>query len=50
MIGAPDGRSVRGDTTDTADRAVELGESLAERLLAAGGRALVDECERGSVV
>jgi hydroxymethylbilane synthase len=50
MIGAPDGRSVRGEATDVATRAVELGESLAERLLATGGRALVDECERGSVV
>ena len=50
MIGAPDGRSVSGDATDRTDRATELGESLAARLLAAGGRALVDECERGSVV
>ena len=50
MIGAPDGRSVRGEATDTASRAVALGESLAEQLLATGGRALVDECERGSVV
>ena len=50
MIGAPDGRSVSGGATDRTDRATELGESLAARLLAAGGRALVDECERGSVV
>ena len=50
MIGAPDGRSVRGEATDTVSQAIELGESLAERLLATGGRALVDECERGSVV
>jgi hydroxymethylbilane synthase len=50
MIGAPDGRSVSGDATDRADRGTELGESLAARLLATGGRALVDECERGSVV
>ena len=50
MIGAPDGRSVSGEATDRTDRAAELGESLAARLLAAGGRALVDECERGSVV
>jgi hydroxymethylbilane synthase len=50
MIGAPDGRSVRGEATDAASRAVELGESLADRLLATGGRALVDESERGSVV
>jgi len=50
MIGAPDGRSVRGEAADTIGRAAELGESLAERLLATGGRALVDECERGSVV
>jgi hydroxymethylbilane synthase len=50
LIGAPDGRSVRGEATATAGRAIELGESLAERLLATGGRALVDECERGSVV
>jgi hydroxymethylbilane synthase len=50
MIGAPDGRSVRGEAADTIGRAAELGESLAERLLATGGRALVDESERGSVV
>jgi hydroxymethylbilane synthase len=50
VIGAPDGRSVSGEATDRADHATELGESLAARLLAAGGRALVDECERGSVV
>jgi hydroxymethylbilane synthase len=50
MIGAPDGRSIRGEATDIVGRAAELGESLAERLLATGGRALVDECERGSVV
>jgi hydroxymethylbilane synthase len=50
MIGAPDGRSVRGEATDRIARATELGESLGERLLAMGGRALVDECERGSVV
>jgi len=50
VIGAPDGRSVSGEATDRADHASELGESLAARLLAAGGRALVDECERGSVV
>jgi len=50
MIGAPDGRSVRGEAADAIGRAAELGESLAERLLATGGRALVDESERGSVV
>ena len=50
MIGAPDGRSVRGEATDTPARAAALGQSLADRLLAAGGRALVDECERASVV
>jgi len=50
MIGAPDGRSVRGEAADTIGRAAELGQSLAERLLATGGRVLVDECERGSVV
>ena len=50
MIGAPDGRSVSGDVTGRTDQAAELGESLAARLLATGGRALVDECERGSVV
>jgi len=50
MIGAPDGRSVRGEATDRIARATQLGESLAERLLATGGRALVDECERGSIV
>ena len=50
MIGALDGRSVRGEATDRAARATALGESLAERLLENGGRALVEECERGSVV
>jgi len=50
MIGAPDGRSVRGEAADRAARATELGESLAERLLENGGRALVEESERGSVV
>ena len=50
MIGAPDGRSVSGEATDRADRGTELGGSLAARLLATGGRALVDECERRSVV
>jgi len=50
MIGAPDGRSVSDDLTGRTDRAAELGASLAAQLLATGGRALVDECERGSVV
>lgn len=50
MIGTPDGRSVRGEAADRVTRATELGESLAERLLTTGGRALVDECDRGSVV
>jgi hydroxymethylbilane synthase len=50
IIGAPDGRCVRGKVTDRIARATALGESLAERLLAMGGRALVDDCERGSVV
>jgi hypothetical protein len=50
MIGSSDGRSVRGEETGLAARAVELGERLADRLLASGGRAFVAESERGSVV
>jgi hydroxymethylbilane synthase len=46
MIGTPDGRAVRGDAADRMTRAKALGEMLAERLLAAGGRELVAECER----
>jgi hydroxymethylbilane synthase len=50
MIGSSDGRSVRGEKTGLAARAVELGERLADRLLASGGGAFVAESERGSVV
>jgi hydroxymethylbilane synthase len=50
MIGAPDGRSVRGECRGSARIATELGEGLAARLLATGGQELVAECERGSVV
>jgi len=50
MIGAPDGRSVRGERVGPATNAAELGEGLAAWLLATGGRELVAECERGSVV
>jgi hydroxymethylbilane synthase len=48
MIGTPDGRSVRGYDVSNSEDAVELGESLADRLLARGGRELVAECDRGS--
>lgn len=50
MIGTPDGRSVRAIETDDAAHASHLGERTADNLLAAGGRALVAECERGSMV
>ena len=50
MIGASDGRSVRGRETGQPTRATEIGDALAERLLASGGRELVAESERGSVV
>ncbi len=50
MIGAGDGRSVRDQDAGSPSRAAELGQSLAERLLASGGRELVAEMERGSVV
>jgi len=49
-IGSSDGRSVRGHEIGPPDRAAELGERLADRLLASGGRELVAESERGSVV
>jgi hydroxymethylbilane synthase len=49
MIGASDGRSVRGRETGQPTRATEIGDALAERLLASGGRELVSESERGSV-
>ena len=50
MIGAADGRSVRGDRRGSPAEAVALGSALAEQLLAAGGHALVVECAGGSVV
>ncbi len=50
MIGAPDGRSVRGHDAGLTTAATQLGASLAERLLATGGRELVAECERGTAV
>jgi hypothetical protein len=34
---------------DDAERAVDLGERMADRLLAAGGRAFVAESERPTV-
>jgi hydroxymethylbilane synthase len=49
MIGAPDGRSVRGVETGPASNAAAIGESLAGRLLADGGDALVAAAERASV-
>lgn len=50
MIGAPDGRSVRGRESGEPARAVELGERIADSLLGAGGRELVAESDRRSVV
>jgi hydroxymethylbilane synthase len=50
MIGAPDGRAVRGHDAGLTTDATQLGVSLAERLLSTGGRELVAECERGTVV
>ena len=50
MIGAADGRSVRGSETAEPADAAALGERLARRLLDSGGRMLVAETERGSVV
>jgi hydroxymethylbilane synthase len=49
MIGAADGRAVRGTETGTPASALEMGERLADQLLAAGGRELVAEGERWSV-
>ena len=50
MIGAPDGRSVRGEARGMPADAMALGTSLAARLLETGGDALVAECASGSVV
>jgi hydroxymethylbilane synthase len=49
MIGTADGRSVRAVEMDDAERAVDLGERMADRLLAAGGRTFVAESERPTV-
>lgn len=49
MIGAADGRSVHGTETGRSTCALEMGERLADRLLAVGGRELVAESERRSV-
>jgi hydroxymethylbilane synthase len=48
MIGTPDGRSVRRVDTDATVYATELGRRMADALLAAGGDALVAECNRGT--
>lgn len=50
MIGANDGRSVRAHQVGPVAQAGEIGERLAEQLLASGGRELVAIAERGSVV
>jgi hydroxymethylbilane synthase len=50
MIGAPDGRSVRGVEPGLTSRAADVGRTLGARLLAAGGRELVAESERTSVI
>jgi hydroxymethylbilane synthase len=49
MIGSADGRAVRGTETGRSTSAIEMGERLADRLLAMGGRELVAESERRSV-
>jgi len=41
MIGARDGRLVRGELSGPASQPAELGARLAETLLAGGGRALL---------
>jgi hydroxymethylbilane synthase len=43
MIGAPDGRLVRGSRSAPAGQGAELGPLLAEELLARGGRELIPE-------
>jgi hydroxymethylbilane synthase len=43
MIGAPDGRLVRGSRSAPAAHGAELGPMLAEELLARGGRELIPE-------
>jgi len=50
MIGTADGRSVRWRETNDRDGATELGERVADRLLATGGRELAAESERRSLV
>jgi hydroxymethylbilane synthase len=42
MIGARDGRLIRGERSGPATHAAALGAQLAEQLLTAGGRALLD--------
>jgi len=42
LIGAPDGRAVRGTRTGAASNAEALGDALARALLAAGGAAFLD--------
>jgi len=49
MIGAPDGRSVTGTESGAGASAEALGERLANRLLAAGGREIAAEGQRWSV-
>ena len=44
LVGEPDGSHViRGDIQGDAGRAVELGESLADELLARGARRILDK-------
>ena len=50
MIGAPDGRSVRGLERGPVTDAESLGAALADRLLAMGGGALVTELARATAV
>jgi hydroxymethylbilane synthase len=50
MIGTADGRSVRWTETGDNARAGELGEHVADYLLATGGRELAAESERRSLV
>jgi hydroxymethylbilane synthase len=49
MIGAPDGRSVKGTETGASASAEAIGVRLADRLLASGGREIAAEGQRSSV-
>jgi hydroxymethylbilane synthase len=48
IIGAPDGRLVRGERAAHASGAAELGAALADELMSRGGRELFTAAERVS--